>query len=448
MTSAAHAPILLNDNQLQSFLRSGYLTVDAGLPAAFHTRLHGQIQHLFATDGNPGNDILPLVPDLHQVLTQPRVHGALTSLLGPDYLLHPHRHCHLNPAGSDGQRLHQDSYEADQNVRHHRLRWLLAFYYPQDVDANRGPSAIVPATQYLTRSDRPAAADELPLQGRAGTVTIVHYDLWHRAMANVGTQDRFMVKFLFTRVCEPREPSWCHDGTPWPSTGRADDVLCASLWDWICGAAVDGGPVARVSGPDDGLVEDLVEGLGSSDESERHRAAYRLGGMDASGAEALLAALRLEGQQRLQPNIERAHTNPVQFDAAYGLTAAGVVAVPALTKLLADEIWWLRASAADVLGDIGLYTEEGVQALTTSLKDPSEWVRRNAVEALGNIGPPAGCARNALALCLADPDDAVRYNAALALAKITSGDRVALQAAQCDSNRYVRELATEALARG
>ena len=35
--------------------------------------------------------------------------------------------------------MHQDSYENDQNVRHHRTRWTMAFYYPQDVSLDMGP---------------------------------------------------------------------------------------------------------------------------------------------------------------------------------------------------------------------------------------------------------------------------------------------------------------------
>ena len=431
------APVLLNDTQVQAFLRDGFLTVDADLPAEFHAGLLGQISSLFATEGNLGNDILPRLPQLHQVLAQPRVHGALTSLLGSDYLLHPHRHCHLNPGGSDGQRMHQDSYEADQNVRHHRARWLMAFYYPQDVDLNLGPSSIVPGTQYLTADDQNGSPHELPLLGRAGSVAIVHYDLWHRAMANVGEANRFMVKFLFTRMSEPRAPTWGHEGAAWAPTGRADDVLCAHLWAWMCGKME-----APSSAPEATTV------VWAAPEIERYAAAYRLGAAGDSGVETLIDALRKEGDQRVQLNIERSHTNPVQFDAAYGLTVAGAAAVPALTELLTDETWWMRASAADVLGDIGRPAVAGVGALTAALTDSSEWVRRNAAEALGIIGPEAGDARQALAVCLTDPEDAVRHNAALALAKMAGGDRSALRAAGGDNNRYVRELATEALARG
>jgi HEAT repeat protein len=429
----------LDDDQVQSFLRDGYIIVDAGLAADFHRGIHAQVSRVFATTGNPGNDILPSVPDLHQVLAQPAVTGALASLLGSDYLLHPHRHCHQNLVGSQGQRMHQDSYEADQNVRHHRVRWLMAFYYPQDVDARMGPSSIVPRTQYLTAEDQHGSADELPLEGRAGTVAIVHYDLWHRAMANTGERDRLMVKFLFTRMSEPHRAAWRHDGAAWASAGNPGDAVCAHLWDWMRGET---GAAPNTEG-----VGDLAGGLTAGVEMDRYDAAYRLGATGDEGVGILMTALREEGSRRVQANIERSHTNPAQFEAAYGLSAAGAAAVGPLTELLADEAWWLRASAADVLGDMGLPAAASTGALSDALTDESEWVRRNAVEALGTIGPSAAVSAGAVARCLTDPSDAVRHNAALALGRIGGGETAALQAAADDANRYVRELAAEALNR-
>lgn len=434
---------LLDDRQVQSFVRDGYITLDTGLPADSHSRLHERITQVFDGEGNPGNDILPRVPDLHQVLEWPTVAGALTSLLGPHYLLHPHRHCHLNPAGSEGQRMHQDSYEEDQNVRHHRVRWLMAFYYPQDVEADTGPSSIVPATQYLTAEDQHGSTDELPFLGKAGSVTIVHYDLWHRAMANVGQRDRFMVKFLFTRMSEPRTASWRHAGGEWTPTGGHDDALCAHLWDWLRGAGTATCKPEEPALP----AADLARRLTAIEEIDRYDAAYRLGAMGEAAVPMLIDALRREGASRVEANIERSHTNPVQFDTAYGLTAAGAASVPALTGLLRDEAWWLRASAADILGDIGLEATGSVGALTDALTDESDWVRRNAVEALGNIGPAAAAANEFLAECLSDTSVEVRHNTALALAKIGGGKASALQKAGDDENLYVRELSAAALAR-
>ena len=66
------APILLTDSQVQAYLTNGYITVQTAHPPAVHQNIHQQIETLFATEGNPGNDILPKVPDLYQILRGPR----------------------------------------------------------------------------------------------------------------------------------------------------------------------------------------------------------------------------------------------------------------------------------------------------------------------------------------------------------------------------------------
>jgi HEAT repeat protein len=185
-------------------------------------------------------------------------------------------------------------------------------------------------------------------------------------------------------------------------------------------------------------------------------------------------ALRAEGAARVEANLERSHTNPAQFDASYGLTTAGAVAVPALMALLKDEAWWLRSSAADILGDMGRDATDATSALAATLSDSSEWVRRNAAEALGIIGSaaaqvgtaqlagpsasqsgsPAGDTQagdtqpgDALAACLQDESVAVRHNAALALARMGGGPQEALRAATRDESIYVSELSKIALER-
>ncbi|MCY4603297.1 MAG: phytanoyl-CoA dioxygenase, partial [Gemmatimonadetes bacterium] len=74
------APILLTDAQVQAYLTNGYITVRTAHPPTVHQNIHRQIEPLFATEGNPGNDILPKVPDLYQILRDPAVDGALQSL--------------------------------------------------------------------------------------------------------------------------------------------------------------------------------------------------------------------------------------------------------------------------------------------------------------------------------------------------------------------------------
>ena len=438
------APILLTDSQVQAYLTNGYITVQTAHPPAVHQNIHQQIETLFATEGNPGNDILPKVPDLYQILQDPAVDGALQSLLGPSYLIHPHRHCHHNPCGSKGQGMHQDSYENDQNVRHHRTRWTMAFYYPQDVSLDMGPTAILPATQYYNSSEQAYEREDLPLCGRAGTVTIVHYDLWHRAMPNTSDRDRFMVKFLFTRMGEPRAPSWDHRDGTWQAEGTDPPTeLCRRAWDWMRGTDGTIAPTA-VS------LDELRRALEAEAEAERLRTVYALAARGEEAMPILLNALRGEAKVRLKANLANAHTNPSQLDAVFALSAVGRPAVPHLVELLDENDWWLRAAAADVLGDLGTTASDTVPHLTRVLDDEAEWVRRNAVEALGNIGPAAAEAVPALSRRLQDSESWIRHNAALALAKIgpTATEAVpALRKNIDDEDRYARANAAVALER-
>ncbi len=438
------APILLTDAQVQAYLTNGYITVQTAPPPALHQSIHRQIETLFATEGNPGNDILPKIPDLYQILRDPAVDGALQSLLGPSYLIHPHRHCHHNPSGSKGQGMHQDSYENDQNVRHHRTRWTMAFYYPQDVSLDMGPTAILPATQYYNSSKQAYEREEQPLCGRAGTATIVHYDLWHRAMPNASDRDRFMVKFLFTRMGEPRGPSWDQRDGTWRSEGTDPPAdLCGRVYDWMRGTDATAAPTA-VS------LESLRQALDAEAEAERLRAVYALAARGEEAMPVLLNALCSEAAARLEANLANEHTNPSQLDAVFALSAIGRPAVPHMVELLDENDWWVRAAAADVLGDLGTAASDTVPHLTCALDDEAEWVRRNAVEALGNIGPAAAEAVPALSRRLRDCESWIRHNAALSLAKIGPAAAEAVPALRKnidDEDRYARANAAVALER-
>ena len=438
------APILLTDAQVQAYLTNGYITVQTAHPPVLHQNIHRQIETLFATEGNPGNDILPKVPDLYQILQDPAIDGALQSLLGPSYLIHPHRHCHHNPSGSQGQGMHQDSYENDQNVRHHRTRWTMAFYYPQDVSLDMGPTAILPATQYYNSSKQAYEREEQPLCGRAGTVTIVHYDLWHRAMPNASDRDRFMVKFLFTRMGEPQAPSWDHRDGTWQAEGTDPPAgLCRCAWDWMRGSD---GPIARPAT----ALDELRRALDADAEAERLCAIYALAARGDEALPVLLNALRGEAAAHLEANLANEHTNPSQLDAVFALSAVGRPAVPHMVELLDANDWWLRAAAAAVLGDLGTAASDTVPALTRALDDEAEWVRRNAIEALGNIGPAAVAAVPALSCRLQDPESWIRHNAALSLAKIGPAASEAVPALRKnidDEDCYARANAAVALER-
>ena len=444
---------LLGDSQMQQFIVNGYVTVKAGFPRPFHQSVYAQAEKIFSTQGNPGNDFLPAIPQLADLFSHPAVTGALTSILGPGYMMHPHRHCHLTPPGQSAQRHHQDSYEADRNVRHHRTRWAMAFYYPQDVTAEMGPTSVLPASQYYTSRNQAEKQDELLLCGEAGTVTIVHYDLWHRATTNRSDRNRFMMKFLFCRMQEPAAPGWNCSDAAWRDPAAADDLprLWQNVWNWHLGNEALPLQQSEVNASKwTNFAERQKLGVDKcSLEATRLESVYRLSSQGLEGSAELSKMLEEEAPAMLDENLASPHTNPSQLFSAFGLSAQGAAALPYLLNSLRSDKWPLRAAAADILGDIGLPAAPAVPHLLDSLKDESDWVRRNATEALGNIASTEAVPW--LATLLTDDNCSfVRHNAALALAKIgreARNARPSLMRALEDANLYVRGNARLALAR-
>src|SRR5262245_59603129 len=170
----------LDDQTMARFIRDGVVTVQTSLPRSFHDDLRQRVVGVLEREGNWDNNILPRVPELRLVWDDPAVRGALTSLLGPTYAMHPHRYAHLNAPGSAGQRLHKDSraFAGDRHLRHHRCRWAIAFYYPQDVTADMGPTGIVPGSPYYLVQPDEREFPERHVCGPAGMVAIVNFDIW------------------------------------------------------------------------------------------------------------------------------------------------------------------------------------------------------------------------------------------------------------------------------
>ncbi len=445
---------LLTDEQIQQFVVSGYMTVHADYPAFFHADIYRQIETVFEKEGNLGNNILPRIPQIGQVFEHPHVKGALTSLLGPGYVMNPHRHCHLNAPGGKGQRWHKDCYVYDHNLRHPRFYWLFGFYYPQDTTPDMGPTGILPgAHMYKIISDVDASKSTesaLQLCGPAGTVALVHFDAWHRATENVSDKKRYMLKFQFARTQEPQQPTWDHHSRVWvPVMGDLHPEVSQDVWRWLCGNA------EKTETGTDGTKADLVRALSDQQEAVRLKAAYALADLGDDAIPDLIVHMKKETLSHIDETTaktpDNAHgTNPTPGCAAHGLIVMGAKAIPALVDVLCDEHWWVRAVAANVLGRMGKGAMHASSALLNAMQDEHWWVRRNAIEALGLTGLSSAEFVAALGKAVGDEDYRVRRNAALALAKMgTKGGSVvqALIPMLEDENRYNRFYATLALRR-
>ena len=427
----------LTDEQMRDFIINGYVKVKPDFPPNFHENIYEQLNAMFERTGNLGNNVLPLIPEMQEIFDHPVVHGAMQGVLGSDYVLHPHRYCHYNPEGSDGQGFHKDTYEGDEQIRRHRCRWTMAFYYPQDVTEDMGPTAVLPGSQYYETGDSAHAQPDLSLCGEAGTVTIVHYDLWHRATPNRSDKKRYMVKFLFSRLDEPQTPSWNSDTTDWHN-GEVPEhpEMWESLWDWYYGK--QNGTANGVSHTE---VDALIKTLDNDNERERLNAAYRLGRVGADAVPTLKQALH-------------GTSDAIRNYAGYALSLTGAPAVPTLIDALQATNDSVRGTAAYTLADMGKTAQAAIPALTRAAQDPSEWVRRHATEALGLIGQQVSEDMDlsetvqVLTDGLADDYYWIRDNAARSLAKLGTLAEPAIPAlvAQLeDENRYVRFHAALAL---
>lgn len=439
---------LLTDAQIQRFILDGYITVQTDAIQETHGRIYDEIETVFDSEGNVGNNILPRVPRIQQVFDQPVVRGALTSLLGPDYIMNPHRHCHLNPPGSSGQSWHKDCYVFDHNIRHPRFQWVLAFYYPQDTTIDMGPSGVIPRMQnYKTISDpnpEETREPEYAICGDAGIVTLMHFDSWHRANPNVSDNKRYMLKFQFTRLREPEGPTWNHQNETWTPPGDdANPAVSTDVWKWMRGEAVNGRSEAT------GDVKEA--GLFDEDECVRINTAYALAN-DRTSIPLLVDAMRRETLAAIDDTTaktaDNAHgTNPTPGAAARALSTMGAAAIHPLLEALEDDHWWVRAMSADVLARMGPAARAAVFSLVEKVGDDHWWVRRNALEALRSIGADSG---EAVFRAVKDPDYRVRRNAALALCNLgETGDPAVddLVDVLGDENRYNRFYAGLALRR-
>ena len=75
-----NAPVLLTDEQMRAFITKGYLVLKTDFSPEFHEKLMEELNHVYEEEGNPGNNLLPRVPELQKVFNHPAVDGALQSV--------------------------------------------------------------------------------------------------------------------------------------------------------------------------------------------------------------------------------------------------------------------------------------------------------------------------------------------------------------------------------
>ena len=428
---------LLSDEQMRRFISHGYLILQTDFPAEFHERLNAKLDEVMTKEGNWGNNILPRLSEVNDVFQSPVIQGALTSVVGAGYVMHPHRHCHYTFPGRKVQGWHKDSYWGYQKVRNHHNWWAMIFYYPHAVDEEMGPSGTFPGTQYYAKRAGDETEQPVFMEGGPGTFALIHYDLWHRGGANNSQKNRAMMKFQFVRMAAPSAPAWNNQTSEWRALNgdappTVHEALWRDQWRWHLGQ-----PGARDGEAADEDMAALTAQLGSDYEPAGVDAAYRLAAQGRAAVSPLAAALT-GGDSSAARN------------AGYGLSALGVPALGELVDALGHAHESARMYAAFALGEIGARALESSTSVAKLVADPSVEVRRTAVEALGLLKSPTDATIPALIQGLRDEDGQVRFTAALSLQRIGADAAEAVPAlaeALRDENRYVRANAVDALRR-
>ncbi|CAN7470820.1 HEAT repeat domain-containing protein [Paenibacillus sp. LjRoot56] len=442
----SNTPLLLTDEQMRSFITNGCLILKTDFPREFHESLVEQLNTVYTEEGNPGNNLLPRIRELRKVFDHPVVTGALTSVLGPNYMMHAHRHGHFNASSVAGG-WHKDSYWGYKRMRNHHPQWAMIMYFPQDTPVELGPTGVLPGTQnYESRTfEGNEPEGEVLASGEAGTFALIHYDIWHRSTPNVLGQPRYMLKFEFMRTELPLSPSWNNQESGWRKPEALQlpiaqhDLMWEETWNWLSGQV---GSIANTVSSDSQRIAELSAGL-SRFEPDAINAAYELAASGQSGVDALLQALHSENK-----NVSRL--------AAYGLSVAGSDAVSGLVAALAtveneaaeantEEI---IANAVFALGELRGLASEAVPALVNLMQHPSETIRCAVVDALGLMEAGHDQVVACLGNALRDESAQVRFMSSLALSRLGASAEAAipqLEIALDDENRYVRAHAAESL---
>ncbi|MBM3932845.1 MAG: hypothetical protein FJ319_00825 [SAR202 cluster bacterium] len=436
----------LTDSQMRDFVRNGFVRVQTALPPEFHREIFRASEEL-NKEGNPGNNLLAKVPAMQKIYDDPGVAGALASILGDDYFMQPHRHMHFNPPGSPGQTMHKDSFTR----RRHHTRWMVTFYFPQDTTVEMGPTGVVPGSHYFNKYNPETDTPESFMAGPAGSVVIANYDVWHRATPNRSQKNRYMHKYLFTRMSEPTAPSWRSTGDAWVAKkGDQHTAMWSHMWDWHYGKLSKGR--AGTLEMSEKEIRQKVAALSNDSERVAFDAAYTLAKVGEKAARPLVKLLSDGSAEKWYTELTRrppGQTSP-SANASYALMAMGAPAVPLLVDLASSRNMWNRASAVVTLMDIGPAAKASVPAIAAALKDDSPLVRQFAAEAMGTVSQGTSKGVAALVPALKDQDETVRRFAALSLAKIgphAKGATKALISSLGDSNRYVVGNALHALHR-
>ena len=505
----AAAALTLTDEQVRRYVADGFLVLDSGLPADFHAAVADELRYCMAHEKPlPGDNLLPRIPALSELLAAPAVRGAVASVLGPEFAWAPHRFPHNSEPLADppehfdafengprmgegsisGSGWHQDGHSRAGRARWHTFRAANLFYFPHDVPLAMGPTRLLAGSHLYANLHGIRREQVFMAPMPAGSMVLADFDVAHAGAPNRTAESRYMLKFVALRQANPAGPSWRNLEAEWRTpkhlhTPHDLPVAWRSLWNWLHGFDRNAGQCAAAAS--EAEAEDLIAAMRDGDQEQRLAALYGLATAGEVAVAPLVGALldtAGQGRHVSPPPSERAFygvsedprdrrfTNRqfVPEDAAVALGAIGGPAAPRLGELLAHNDPWIRINAAYALGEAGSAGYAYADRVGQLLAEPSDAVVRAALDALCALpfdAATVACIQRLLTEETAawqapamgkhwSLQDQVRYAACWALVARASGGgdppeglEAALLAALRDDTGYVPATACEGLRR-
>ena len=499
--------VMLTDDQVRRYVADGFVVLDSGLPAAFHAAVTDDLRYCMAHEKPlPGDNLLPRIPALSEMLAAPAVHGAVASVLGAEFAWAPHRFPHNSEPLADppdhfdafengprmgegsisGSGWHQDGHSRAGRARWHTFRAANLFYFPHDTPLAMGPTRLLAGSHLYANLHGIRREQAFMKEMPAGRVVLADFDVAHAGTPNRTESSRYMLKFVALRQCNPTAPSWRNVEAEWRTpenlhTPHDLPVAWRSLWNWLRGADRNAGQDGAASEED---IADMIASLRDGDQQQRLAALYGLAAIGEAAVNPLVTVLLNTaglGRDISPPPDDRAFygvsedprdrrfTNR-QFtpeDAAVALGAIGAAAVPKLAELLTHDDAWIRINAAYALGDAGPAAYGYADEVGCLLAEPADAVVRAALDALCALPFGPTTVARIHHLLTAEPaawqtpamgkhwrlQDQVRYAACWALVARASAENppegleAALLAALHDDTGYVPATACEGLRR-
>jgi hypothetical protein len=243
--STANVKPTLNDSQVAEFCRQGYLVLDGVVDPEVNAKA------LAYADKEPSlfpNAILSQEWFVQGVLLNPQAAGAVRCLLGPNFelpkLMVNHRR--LCPFRSPG------GWHVDGGSRWGpQLHDLQVFYLPQDTPVELGPTELLPGSHLVPNTQRAmghytAIRGTVSTAGRAGSIFITAYRIWHRAGDADGQGIRNLFKYCYSRTSAPArdwviDPKFdlSHENFTGPAALLGEQFnecySAARMFVWLCG---------------------------------------------------------------------------------------------------------------------------------------------------------------------------------------------------------------------